>query len=317
MSDSYATIIVALDGSELAERALPFAISIARRAGTRGRVELVHVHDEGVLAPNAPMTDSRWEDEGAAEMDASVQALAERLARATGLRVTAVTLRGPIAETLVQHAVSRAADLIVMTTHGRSGFSRAWFGSVAERVIHAATTPVLVVRTGEHERAAVAEPLFHHVLLPIDRAPWGAEALQRALAFGTPGRIAYTLLTVVSPIPVLPPPFSDPGVFVAQGDPARRTARANELLQRLAAPARSAGAAIDVRVVTDARTAPAILEVLSELGADLIVLPTHQRGPFPRGLLGSVVDKVMRGASVPLLFFQPAPERKSARGATC
>ena len=302
--DVNARVIVALDGSGLAEHALPFAISIARRAGTRGRIELVHVHEQGVLAPNAPMNDSRWEDEGAAEMDAVVQALADRLTDETGIDVTAVTLRGPTADSLVQHAASRAADLIVMTTHGRSGFSRAWFGSVAERVIHTATVPVLVVRTGKQEQPAIVDPLFRHILIPIDRAACGAEALKRARALGTPECTTYTLLTVVKPIPVLPPPFSEPGVSIVQDDPARRTTRAIELLERLAAPARVAGAEIDVRVTADGRTAPAILEIVSESGADLIVLSIHQGGALSRGLLGSVVDKVMRGAAVPLLLFR-------------
>ena len=66
MNAKYASIIVPLDGSATAEKAIPFAISIARRAGSR--IELVHVHDEGVLVANAPMMDSRWEDEQATSM---------------------------------------------------------------------------------------------------------------------------------------------------------------------------------------------------------------------------------------------------------
>ena len=66
MNAKYASIIVPLDGSATAEKAIPFAIAIARRAGSR--IELVHVHDEGVLVANAPMMDSRWEDEQATSM---------------------------------------------------------------------------------------------------------------------------------------------------------------------------------------------------------------------------------------------------------
>ena len=306
MSDSYASIIVPLDGSAIAEGAIRFALTIAGRTGTRARVELVHVHDEGVFVANAPMMDSRWDDDRAGEMGGAVRAVAERLTRETGLAVTAVTLRGTAAAALLEHAADRAADLIVMTTHGRSGFSRAWFGSVAERVIHASTIPVLVVRVGEHERADVAEPLFRHVLLPIDREQSGAEAMQRALAVGTPGRTAYTLLTVVSPLPVLPPPYPTAGVFVGGGDLARSVAEASALLERIAAPAQAGGAAVDIRVATHDRAAPAILEV-AESGADLIVLPTHPRSAFSRALLGSVVDKVMRGARVPVLLFRASP----------
>ncbi len=301
MHANFASIIVPLDGSATAEKAIPLAIAIARRAGSR--IALVHVHDAGVLVANISMMDSRWEDERAAEMGSAIRAIAERLAHETGLGVNAVTLRGSPAPSLVQHAADHAADLIVMTTHGRSGVSHAWFGSVAERVIHAATTPVLVVRVGDHAPADVTEPLFRHVLLPIDREHSGAEAMQRALTLGTHGRTTYTLLTVVSALPVLPPPY--PGADAIAGDPGsgRRGADASALLERIAAPARTAGATTEVRVVTHERTAPAILEVAASQ-IDLIVMPTHPRGSFSRALLGSVVDKVMRGATVPLLLFR-------------
>ena len=301
MNATYPSIIVPLDGSATAEKAIPLALAIAQRAGSR--IELVHVHDEGVLVANVSMMDSRWEDERAAEMGSAIRALAERLARETGLGITAVTLRGPVVPSLVQHATDHAAALIVMTTHGRSGFSHAWFGSVAERVIHSATIPVLVVRADDHARADLTEPLFRHVLLPIDREHSGAEAMQRALTLGTHGRTTYTLLTVVSVLPVLPPLYPGEGALFVDPDFERRGADASALLERIAAPARTAGAATDVRVVTHERAAPAILEVAAST-IDLIVMPTHPRGSFSRALLGSVVDKVMRGATVPLLLFR-------------
>ena len=130
MSANYALIIVPLDGSGIAEKAIPLAIAIALHAGSR--IELVHVHDQGVLVANAPMMDSGWEDERAVEMSSAIRAIAERLARETRLGVSAVTLRGVPAPSLVQYTADHAADLIVMTTHGRSGFSHLWFGSVAE-----------------------------------------------------------------------------------------------------------------------------------------------------------------------------------------
>ncbi len=301
MNADYPLIMIPLDGSATAERALPLASAIARRAGSR--MELVYVHDEELLVGTAPVVESAWEDEQTVEMVGAIRSVAERLAGETGLRVTAVTLRGHRGRSLVQHAIDRAVDLIVMTTHGRSGFSHAWFGSVAEHVIHAATTPVLVVRAGDHARADVTEPIFRHMLLPIDREHSGAEAMQRALTLGTHGRTTYTLLTVVSALPVLPPPY--PGADVIVSDPgfACRGTDASALLERIAAPARTAGATTEVRVVTHERTAPAILEV-ADSQIDLIVIPTHPRGSFSRALLGSVVDKVMRGARVPLLLFR-------------
>ena len=299
-------IVVPLDGSTTAEGAIRFAVSIAQRAGAHARIEIVHVHDEGVLAANAPMTDSAWEDGRSVEMGAAVGAIAERLTREAGIKVTAVTLRGPVVPSLTQHAADGSADLIVMTTHARSGFSRAWLGSVAEGVIHAATTPVLVVRASEHARKEMAEPLFRRILLPIDREASGVDAIQRARTLGSSAGATFTLLTVVPPRPMLPPPNPAGGPLVDEGDVARRSSGAKALLDRLAATTRAAGVTVDIRVVTHDQAAPAILEVALECGAELVVLPTHPRTAFSRAVFGSVVDEVLRGAAVPLLLFRAA-----------
>ena len=66
--------------------------------------------------------------------------------------------------------------------------------------------------------------------------------------------------------------------------------------------ARATGATIDVRVLVDGEAASTILEVATQSGADLIVLPTRRRGPLSRAFLGSVADKVVRGATVPILL---------------
>ncbi len=303
MNTNYPSIIVPLDGTKTAENAIPFAIAIARRGGSR--VTLVHVHEVGVIVANAPMIDSQWEDDRATEMYGIIQAMAERLSEDTGLGVAAVTLRGPAAQSLVQYAVDQAADLIVLTTHGRSGFSRAWFGSVAERVIHSAMTPVLVVRAGDDARTDVSEPLFRHVLLPIDLEQSGAEAMQRALTLGVTGETLYTLLTVRPSMLIIPPLYPGAGALVADPEFNLRRAEAEESLERIAGPARSVGAAVDVRVVTHDQAASAILEA-AQSSIDLIVIPTHARSSLSRALLGSVVDKVLRGATVPLLLFRAA-----------
>lgn len=301
MTANYSSIIVPLDGSATAERAIPWAIAIAQRG--RARVAFVHVHDEGALVANAPMTDSGWDDDRAAEQGGAIRAMAERIARDTGLGVTAVTLRGPAALSLVQHAIEHAADLIVMTTHGRSGFSHAWSGSVAERVIHSTKTGVLVVRTGGHTRIDVKEPLFRRILLPVDREQSGTEAIHRACTLGTDGLTTYALLTIVSALPMLPPAYPTVGMVVGDPDFAHRAPDAAALLARLAGAIQTSGAATDVRVVTHEHAAAAILAV-ADANADLIVMPTHPRGSLSRALLGSVVDEVMRGATVPLLLFR-------------
>lgn len=147
----FALIMVALDGSPFAARALPLATALARRAGKPARIELVHVHDPGVYAANAPALDPGLENERAAEMNVDLQGVATKLAEEANLHVTAVTLRGRVAQSIALHAAERGADLLVMTTHGRSGIKRALLGSVTEQVLRTTSLPVLVVPSVEQD----------------------------------------------------------------------------------------------------------------------------------------------------------------------
>ena len=302
MNSKYAAIIVPLDGSKVAESAIPFAIALARRSGEDGMVQLVHVHDRGVIVANASMIDGAWEDDRAVETADALHALAESLVSATGVHVTSVLLRGPVEQTLMRHVSEQQAALMVMTTHGRSGFSASWFGSVAVRVAHSTTVPVLFVRVGKHERLRVTEPLFQHVLVPIDHAATAQTAMDHALMLGTNGVTKYALFSVVPPQFILPLPYSSAPVLEETEDYERRLDDARQVLAGVAAPYRGKGIDFDVHVEIHEQPARAILE-FAQRETDLIVLPIRRGNAVARTLLGSVVDKVLRGAMVPLFLF--------------
>jgi nucleotide-binding universal stress UspA family protein len=148
----FAFVVVPLDGSAFAEQAIPAATALASQAGRQGRIELVHVHDLGTYAANARQIDPGLENERAREMNVDLGVVAKRLALETNLRVTSVTLRGRTAQVLAQHVVDSGADVLVMTTHGRSGMKRAFVGSVTEQVLRIAKAPVLVVPSRASDR---------------------------------------------------------------------------------------------------------------------------------------------------------------------
>lgn len=143
----YKRILVPLDGSELAERALPPAADIAR--GMEAQLWLVRVSLAGeyVFGPGgtiAPYADEVFEHDRRAAA-AYLSEVRARLAR-PGLTINSEVLNGPVAETIVDYARSRQIDLIVMCTHGRSGVSRWVYGSVTDKVLQGAHCPTLIVR---------------------------------------------------------------------------------------------------------------------------------------------------------------------------
>jgi nucleotide-binding universal stress UspA family protein len=140
-------ILVPLDGSAFAERAIETARAIAARLNAG--VEFVTVH-EPEIAPSriggAPVRDPRLD----AELRANLHGYLTRIETAERARsafpVTAVFREGAVADEVVAQVTAGGASLVVMTTHGRGGMERLWLGSVADRVIRSATVPVLLVR---------------------------------------------------------------------------------------------------------------------------------------------------------------------------
>jgi nucleotide-binding universal stress UspA family protein len=153
----YRRILVALDGSELAERVLPYVEPLAERFDAT--VVLLQatlpptVYAVDALAAGMPVVGPVVDVTSAAAAERRTAAeylgaIAERLG-ARGLAVETDQPEGPAAELLVERARVLTADLIAMTTHGRGGLGRLVFGSVADEVLRHAPCPVLLVRVSD------------------------------------------------------------------------------------------------------------------------------------------------------------------------
>jgi nucleotide-binding universal stress UspA family protein len=150
------TILVPLDGSTLAESALPVAVDLARTADAHVillRAAVAHTYP-GHDPVEAQLSVVREADTYLADVAARMRALGAR-------NVTCSSWYGEAASAIIEAAAFNHADLIVMTTHGRTGLGRLVMGSVAESVLRGTTTPILVLReTGAsvHVPAGAATP---------------------------------------------------------------------------------------------------------------------------------------------------------------
>lgn len=311
----YTTIVVPLDGSSFGEHAIPTAITLARR--DHATLSLVHVSEPAVRAGGAPVADPRLDEDAEQFVTARISSLARSLERDLGLTVRPVFLSGDIAATLQEYVARLGATLVVMTSHGRGGFSRAWLGSVADGLVHGSTAPLLLLRpaTSAHERAPeTREPLFQHILVPLDGSLRGAEVLRHATTVGTPGETEYLLVTVLKPLiawdliqaaPMSTAPTRDPLLTGME-------ARARSYLARVAAPLRKHGFTVSTHTVVGGQIGPAVLDFARSKAADLIVLSSRVHSTTERLLIGSVADKVVRGATVPVLVC--GPRTRTTRG---
>lgn len=287
-------ILVPLDGSPLAEQAIPTAVSIARAA--QARIEVLMVH-EG-------WSDSRYIDSIAADIRSSDGE--------APVQVMGTIVHGSPAEAIVARTREISADLIVMTSHGRTGLSRLWLGSVADHVVRATTIPVLILPADADENAArhMVEP-FAHLLVPCDGSPLSADALPVAADFAQLSGATVTLLQISPVVPAMLP--VDPSVPT----PAYPVIPDEEATVRLATDVRhgldevaaklAKEAGLKVRAVVEVaqNASDRIVEYAHVHRADLIVMSTHGRGAS-RWLLGSVADKVLRASGLPTVLRRPA-----------
>jgi nucleotide-binding universal stress UspA family protein len=282
------TILVPLDGSVLAEIALPYAARLARAAG--GRLVLVQA------VPDAT---------GSAPADATLAAAAERLL-ADGFPVEAHARGGEPGPAIVEGARAWGAGLIAMGTRGRSGLGRWLYGSVADHVLRHAAVPVLLVSVTCERRwppgPAPAEP--GRVLVPLDGSALGAAALAPAgeLA-GALG--AGLLLAQVVPFPPVTYGFGQEYAYYPPNALGDDIAAAGQYLEGVAAPLRAAGRDVEVHAEAG-MVAPALARIGRERDVLAVAMATHGRGGLARVVLGSVATGVLQLAHAPVLLTRPA-----------
>ncbi|WON73156.1 universal stress protein [Nitrosospira sp. Is2] len=145
----YQRILVPIDGSPTSQRAFEEALGLAGQAGQGTQLELLHVV-EIILFPDSEIYFNYAELQKIMRSSGEkILAEAEKMVRQAGVAVQKRLLQADgerIANVIVEEARRWPADLIVIGTHGRSGFSRILFGSVAEGVVHTADVPVLLIR---------------------------------------------------------------------------------------------------------------------------------------------------------------------------
>ena len=300
-------LLVPLDGSALAEQSLGQAAAIARATGAE--IDLVSVHHsvshDGY--GDVPSDDHSWNDE-----HRYLETVASDLVAGASLHVSHSMLSGDPEEMICRRAADIDADLIVITSHGRTGFSRTWFGSVADGLVRRAPAPVLILRpiVGDARRRA-ARSLFDHVLVPLDGSRLATEILPTAVDLARCSHARLSLLGVVQPVvtPTSTVASLVPYSIMLHDESAtgRIVEAAKKELTTVAEGLRAQGVgSVDPHIVVAGNVAHAIVEFARAHDADLIAISTHGRGTS-RYFVGSVADKVLRASGLPILLRRSVP----------
>ncbi len=307
-------LLVPLDRSVLAEQAVAPAVAIARASDAE--IELVLVHESFAFAG---FTDAPWQRDGRDDDRQYLASLAAELRSGASIRATDAIIAGEPADAICQRATEAGADLIVMTSHGRTGISRAWLGSVADALVRRCSLPVLILRpvdTGV--RRVSARQAFRHVLIPFDGSPLANGIIPAGMMLAKASGAGVTVLRVVPHVPLPVPieatsPIGFAPVVTDEAATRRLHRDATAETEAFVAQLRTdTGLSIDARVIVNDHTAQAIVDTARGQGADVIAMSTHGRGAS-RLLLGSIADKVLRASGLPILLRRPSdPDREAA-----
>jgi nucleotide-binding universal stress UspA family protein len=318
----FKSILVPLDGSLLSESALPAAARIARASG--GRLILTTVISVPILSVSGEYDPVSSEQVNVEWRDAEVYLQRVQLLPALANIDTKYIVDMGTPETALEEAISsNQSDLLVMTSHGRTGLARWALGSVATRLVRFAEVPVLVFRE-QGPKLEPPHPDMEHlfrVLVCLDGSKFAEAALtpaaQLALAFGagadsrTPPAARQAGLHLLL---VIPPSEMDqsnmPEALGLSGAKEYLAGVSERMKQEYPSLTLSWGVGVGADA---AKTIVRVAESGEDVegtgvygGCDVVALSTHGRTGIARWTMGSVTEKVLDGSSLPVLVVRPA-----------
>ena len=296
-------LLCPVDRSEFSRRALRYAVVLAGWY----EADVTAITVQPVALPpslwlEAPASIPMEQPEDRERVLASVHAFVREAVGGAPVRIEVV--EGAIVPRVLEAAASLPADLIVMGTHGASGFERLLLGSVTEKVLRRAPCPVLTVPRGvEAPGEPVTAPAFRTIVCGTDFSEASTRAFEYALSLAQEAGGRLVLVHVLESLPEEEPRFSShfnvPEV--------RRLLEHDARTSLEAMVSEQARTWCDVEaVIGHGKAGRELLRAATASHADLIVVGVHGRSAADLALFGSTTEYVLRRAPCPVLSVSPA-----------
>ena len=295
----YKAIMVPTEGSD-SETA---AVSVATRLAQRFDAALHFVRVQSAPFRMEPISSAPSlfvEQTFRAERLAALRNL-ESLAAECGRGVFTALEDGPVGPTLRDYAEKLDIDLIVMSSHARSGIRRVILGSVTDFLIRHTNIPVLVVKESASPRGIAPEVPIGRIVVPLDGSVFAQQILSEVAYLASRLRSTVTLLHVLTPATYSQDQIMQPGLPWWDAD----IAAANAYLADAAKSLIEEGFAVATDVIISDDVSAAILDYSTRSRADLIAIATRGIGGMSRSIFGTVADEVTRKSACSVLVCHP------------
>jgi nucleotide-binding universal stress UspA family protein len=300
----YKKMLVPLDGSELAEATLPYAEGLAGRLGA----DAVLLHVAGRIDAETLPLHMTYVEHMADVMRNGTDLVRAQSGMQGNVKVEAAVVVGYPADEILRYADESKVDFILMSTHGRSGINRWVMGSVADKILHSSSLPVFLVRSGVSSQVSCDKWPEMTLMVPLDGSGLAEKVLPHVEALAKGGqKVNVVLLRVCEPLAT---PFitSTRASFnwgsIAKEYLAESRRSAEDYLKGVGE--RFGNMSIPAKIeVLDGNPAEEIMKYAGQCDSGIIVMATHGRSGVSRATHGSVAQKVLQGASNPILLIRP------------
>ncbi len=294
-------IVVPLDGSELSERAIPYAALYAKTFGGRILLATVWEGAEQALIATLPAVADDLFKEGQQHYEKYLAKVAEKYL-ADGVKIDAEVLTGNPADTILKTIEERHAGVLALATHGRSGLGRWWYGSVAGEIAQQAAIPRIIVGPKVLSQPTKAIKV-DGVLVPLDGSKLSESALDHGVRIAKAFGAALHIVQAISPV-------SQTYLFdipsVTSVDIQSKIEEGVEEYVKTCGQRHAAE--VDVKMsVLRGPPADVLVDYVEAQGIDLVVMASHGRGGLARVALGSVADRMLQ-SDAPVFLIRPVEQ---------
>ena len=305
------TILVPLDGSQLADCVLPHVVAIARPFDAE--ITLLRMLEKNHAGTSAQLFDLLNWQINKTRSALYLEKIQTRLEN-SNIRVQTEVLEGLIAEGITEYAQNRGMKLIILSSHGRHGLTQWGISSITQKIILSAQTSLLIVRAHQyigHSDELTEALVYRHILVPLDGSQRAENVLPIITQLANFHKSQVHLVQVVQTPEMarqMPPVHED--IELSNRVVKRNREEAERYLEHLKSRSYLEGITIQTHLIASDNTAVALHQLAEQENIDLVALSAHGYSGNHQWPYGSMVNNFIMYGRVSLLIVQDLPAKQ-------
>ncbi len=304
------SILVPLDGSQLAECVLPHIRAFARSFDAE--ITLLRVLEKNQTSATAQLFDLlNWQIKKT-EATLYLENTRARL-RTLALRARATVLEGLVAEEITEYAQKQEVKLIILSSHGQSGLTQWGLSSITQKVILSAPASVLLVRArqpGIQTNKSSNFPIYQRILVPLDGSQRAENVLTVVTQLARANRSQIHLVQVIqTPEMARQMPLTREDLVLSNRIVLRNRDEAGRYLEQVKARSYLEGIDVQTHLITSDNAAAELHQIVEQQAIDLVTLSAHGYSGNHQWPYGNMVNNFMLYGKVSLLIVQDLPAK--------